>query len=88
MAISHKAVDYSVKRIRDFKQVNKTKSTEEKHECIDLLASSFGMDIDYLISVMSTFYDEAGFVVVGVLLGLFMSEYERENEVSSGPTSL
>lgn len=88
MAISEEAVLFAFDKIRNFSEVHKNTSVEDMQEAFDLLLSSVGV-VDP--EVRKLVYDKVGeravnpqavillgWMLIGIVAGLAMSEYERE----------
>jgi hypothetical protein len=84
-AISEKALQHAIRRVQDFALVNRGReSWAERVEAIDTFLSSVGWDSDRQKEFndwADTYYPEvdSGYILLGVLLGLFVLEYETES---------
>lgn len=76
-------VDYALDKVRTFAKVNKGSSFEEQTEKIDFLSESADLSTDafnYAIEQITEHFGKySGFVVVGLLIGLFIKQHQEEH---------
>ena len=74
-------IDYAVKKLQAFVEINRTLSPEAKLDAVDNFAAGAGIDpetYDHLIEKVTSIVDspggELGWAVIGVIIGLYTAE--------------
>jgi hypothetical protein len=80
--LDEEALDFAISRVESFARLNFRREQSEKLEAVDILWSSFGIDdnikerlSEWLNEFLGEDPDRHGAVLLGLLVGLFIEDY-------------